>query len=347
LIAILCWSCKTDNKYPYAIKDFRKPLQPQLTRIVSKGIVGYYYRVLSIIATDNELIQLGQSEHPVLRATAFREMLYRKTFDHFDIVMGHLDDTAVVATDAGEFGLWYRTVSDDIIEEATWKNSEDENKTIDKVITKHNYLRAAFKFVANIEPQEKYYPYIKDMAEREGKMAGIYNPYTEDVESALYGLAKFKKKADVEIIKARLLSIGWRLGLSSFALMREFPDTAYLAVFEKYYPGNFYSSICRESSIDNAGYFINAIAVYKNERSAKILGSILNRKPFINCPGDTNSLKHTLIYAIWDNPCEAYAKLRKQIETSIKKYEKNRMAMELPLDGPVELKTDTSAVEIR
>lgn len=341
-MAILVWSCKSDSKYPYAIKDFSKPLQPQLTRIVSKGIVGYYYRTLSNTTTDRELIQLSQSEHPVLRATAFREMLNRKSFNHFEIVMNHLDDTAVVATDAGEWGIWYRTVSDDIIEHAKWKNRADKNKTIDKVITKHNYLRSAFKIVGSMEPQEKYYPYIKDMAEREEKSAGIYNPDFEDIESALYGLAMFKKKGDVEIIKAQLLSNIWRLGLSSFGLMREFPDTAYLEVFEKYYLKKFYRTICRERSINNAQYFINSIAVYKNNRSAKILDSILNRKPFINCPGDTNSLKYSLIYAIWENPCVAYAKLRKKVEARVKEYEKNKL--ELPIDNTL---SDTSAEEIR
>lgn len=344
LIAILIWSCKTDNKYPYAIKDFRKPLQPHLTRIVLKGIVGYYDSTL-YMATDKELVQLAQSEHPVLRASAFREMLYRKSFDHFNILMNHLDDTAVVATEAGEWGIWYRTVSDDIIQHGGWKSMADKNKTIDVVITKHNYLRSAYEILLSIEPSEKYYPYIKAMAEQEVKPAGIYNPKVEDFESALYGLAKFKKKEDVEIIKDQLLSYTWRISSISFRLMKEFPDTVYLEVFEEYYPRKFYRSICRDGVSSQAEEYINSLAVYKNNRSAKILDSMLNRKPFINCPADTSWFKDILALAIWRNPCEAYSKLRKQVEARVKEYEKN--TIELPAPDRLEFSIDTFAEKIR
>ena len=95
-ITLLFWSCKTDNKYNYAIKDFRNSLQPYLVKIVSKGIVMYYDSSLRHMATDNELVQLRQSEHPVLRASAFREMLHRNSSNNFDILINHLDDTALV-----------------------------------------------------------------------------------------------------------------------------------------------------------------------------------------------------------------------------------------------------------
>jgi hypothetical protein len=140
-LIILFLSCKNEHGYTYAIKDFRKSLQPGLFKIVSKAVVMYHDSSLRYMATDEKLIELSQSEHPVLRASAFREMLYRMSFNHFDILMNHLDDTAMVATDAGEFGIWHRTVSDDILEEAKWETQEAKNKTIELVLTKHNYLR--------------------------------------------------------------------------------------------------------------------------------------------------------------------------------------------------------------
>lgn len=346
LIALLFWSCKTENKYSYAIKDFRKSLQPYLTEIVSKGIVMYYDSSLRNMATDKELIQLGQSEHPVLRASVFREMLQRKSFNHFDILMNHLDDTAIVATDAGEWGIWYRAVSDDIIEEAKWKDTANKNKTIDEVITKHNYLRSAYTVLSKIQPQEKYYSYIKDMATRERKSIGDYNkPWIGDVEFALYGLAKFKKQGDIKIIKDLLISNAWSMSAVSFNLMKKFPDTSYLEVFETYYKRNFYRNICIDKSVDNAVNFVQTIATYKNNRSAKILETILNKKPFINCSAETSWLKDQLIYAIWDNPCDAYSKLRQQIASQVREYEKNRIT--LPPVDPVEFPADTAIEKIR
>jgi hypothetical protein len=339
LITILFWCCNTNSKYGYSIKDFRKSLQPALVRIVSKGIAVNHDSPLSNMATDKELIQLGQSEHPVLRASAFREMLERESFNHFDILMNHLDDTAMVATEAGEWGIWKRSVSDYLIEEAVWKNTEDKNKTIDEVITKHNYLRSAYMILERIKPQEKYYTCIKDMAIRERKSVDNYNTQTiEDFEYALYGLAKFKKKEDIQLIKTLLLSNNGRMNELSFRLMKEFPDTAYLEVYENYYPTGYYQSICRNGSSDKAIDFINSIAGYKNDRSAKILETILNRKPFARCLAEPNYLKEELIRAIADNKCEAYLKLRKQVEVSILKYEKNKIA--LPSIEPSKLPTD-------
>lgn len=338
LIVILFWSCKTDIKYTYAIRDFRKSLQPHLTLIVSKGIAKYYAD--STTATDKELLQLGVSEHPVLRAAAFREMMHRETFNHFAILMSHLDDTAMVATEAGEWGIWYRTVSDYLIQEATWKNTEDKNKTIDEVITKHNYLRSAYTILEQIKPQEKYYTYIKDMATREKKSVDDNNTrFIADIEYALYGLAKFKKKEDIKLIKDLLLSYDGRMSELSFRLMKEFPDTAYLEVYENYYPVNYYRSICPNGNSDKAVDFINSISGYKNDRSSRILDSILNRKPFAKCLAETSYLKEELINAIWNNKCEAYSKLTKQVEGSVQEYEKKKKP--LPTNETVQPPIDT------
>jgi hypothetical protein len=293
------------------------------------------------MATDDELMQLGQSEHPVLRASAFREMLHRKSINHFNILMNHLDDTATVATDAGEFGIRYRTVSDDILQEAKWKTKEDKNKTINEVITRHNYLKAAYTILSQIEPQEKYYSFIKGMATRRTN----YEEAFDEIEDALYGLAKFKKKDDIKIIKEQLLENCWGISYSSFRLMTEFPDTSYLQVYEKYYPRNFYRTICKEQHTSKAVAFINSIATYKTQRSSKILDSILNKKPFVNCPADTSNIRQELMYAIWNNECEAYSKLRKQIEKRIQEKGKNKIEF-APIE-PVDLQVDSSEEKIR
>jgi hypothetical protein len=242
--------------------------------------------------------------------------------------MEHLDDTAIVTTNEGEWGLGYRTIADDIIRHAGWKTHEDKNKTIDAVLTKHNYLRAAYTILLSYEPLEKHYAYIKDMAFRENGSVGNFNVYRTDKELALYGLAKFKKKEDVPVIKDILLDRVHSLGEVSWNLMSRYPNNEYLEVFEAYYPRNFYRTICRERSTTEAENFINSLAVYKNERSARILDSILNKKPFINCAADTSYLKSVVRDAIWYNPCPAYAKLRAQVEARVKEDLKNALKVE-------------------
>lgn len=306
--SLLLHACGAVDSNSVAIRDFRRSLQPFLVRAVSTGIVVHDSSIHYIEAhtTDKELVRLSHSEHPILRAIAFREMLRRQTFDHFSIIMNHLTDTAIVAVDAGEWGSWYRTVSDFIIANGKWKTTGDRDKTVTEVITKHDYLRSAYSALPGIELKKVYYPYIKEMVGRDIEF--------EKREDALYALARFKIKEDVPIIKAILMSYIAELSRSSFALMRNYPDTAYLEVLESYYPRRFYRSICNNHGYSEAAMaFIPAIASYKTDNTAKILRFILSRKPLLPCAADTSTLKDALMKAIWENPCSAYSKMRAQI----------------------------------
>jgi len=162
LLALLFWTCKPDSKYSYAIKDFSKELQSHLTQMVAKEVVTDARHSLQD-TTDKELEQLGNSEHPILRAAAFRAMLYRESFDHFKIMMN-----PIVSIDAGEWGTWFRTVSDDIIEITLRKSIADKNKTVEAVITKHNYLRSAYTFLDTLAPNEIILPLHKRNGQQEG-----------------------------------------------------------------------------------------------------------------------------------------------------------------------------------
>lgn len=352
-VMTLFWSCKTDKKYNYAIKDFRSSLQPHLTKMVEKGIVMYSDSALRNMATDEELERLGESEHPILRAAAFREMLKRKSFKHFDIIIKHLDDTALVFTDAGEFGIWDRTVSDDILQEADWKTQSEKSKTVDIVLTKHNYLRSAYIILPRLEPQEKYYQFVKSMATRprwldpdEGYELGF-----GDIEYALYGLAKFKKKEDVEVIKQSLLEYVGRLSDISFQFMSEFPDTAYFDVLQAYHRRQFYR-FSSNRPVGFTGYaadraapedFIKALVVQQTDRSAKLLDTILNRLPLQTSMPDKEYIFNNIITEIWEHPCPAYVKLREKIKPKAEEILKGKIS--LPLDSSHQL--DNTATKIR
>jgi hypothetical protein len=152
--------------------------------------------------------------------------------------------------------------------------------------------------------------------------------YRTDNELALYGLAKYKRKEDIPVIKKILFTRVHMISDVSWNLMSHYPNNEYLEVFEANYPRNFYRTICRNRTATEAVHFINSVAVYKNERSARILDSILNKKPFINCAADTFYLKSVVRDAIWYNPCPAYAKLRAQVEARVKEDLKNALEVE-------------------
>jgi len=327
--------------------DFRKSLQPFLINIVSEGIVTYHDSSDIKGILDDELIRLGKSDNPILRATAFTEMLDRSSFNQFDIVMKHLDDTAIVATDHGEFGIKFETVSDYLIGRARWETAHARARTIESVLTKHNYLSSAYNILTTIEAQEKYYSFIKDVATRprrldryEGYELGFY-----EIEYALYGLAKFRKKEDVQIIKTKLMKHVWDLSDVSFRFMKEFPDTAYLDVLQYYHRRQFY----KFSGIRPHGFtgynadraapedFIEALVVQQNDRSAKLLDTMLTYLPKYSCMPDKENIINSVIEQIWEHPCPAYARLREKVKHKAEEILKGRIRMTLdPLDIPVD-----------
>jgi hypothetical protein len=158
----------------------------------------------------------------------------------------------------------------------------------------------------------------------------------------LYGLAKFKKKEDVRIIKQQLMKNVWRISYISFQLMKEYPDTAYLDIFQTYHRIQFYyfSGNRRDGF---TGYdadraepedFIQALAVQQNDRSAQLLDTILYRLPLMPCMPDKENIVNKVILEIWEHPCPAYARLRDKIKIKAEELLKGRISM--PIQRPYE-----------
>ncbi len=221
-------SCTNEPVNRYSPGSFTNELRPHLEKIVAKGVAGYDSSIIYLKdhTTDAELSKISRSEHPVLRMVALRIMQQRDSPDKFGFIMSHLDDDATIAIDEGEFGVNFRKIADVLLWDAEWKSIEERNKTAEKVILKHNDLHAAYAILDKLDAKEKYYPSIKEMAQRD-------RPFDE-IEHALYGLVKFKKKADIPFIKKKFVENSGSLTDLSFQIMKEFPDTSYLSVLINY-----------------------------------------------------------------------------------------------------------------
>lgn len=338
LIVIIC-SCGNKSRYPYAINDFNGKLQPHLVRIVEAGIVSFDNKLLQELITDRELVRLSRSEHPILRAVAFQEIMNRKSFDHLEMVNDHLDDTAIIAVDKGEFGIRNTLVSDYILQHAYWKTMKDKNKTVERVLSKHNYLSSAYLILVVLDPQEKYYSYIRDMAGRPQVLTANEEnkPDFNEIEQALYGLAKFRKKEDVTLIRDRMINNLWRLSGMSFQLMKEFPDTAYLDVLQKYHQFQFYRLTGNSpygfsggaSDMIAATDFTDALVAQQNERSAALLDSVLTFLPQATCMNGKETTIDQIIWSIWKNPCPAYTRLRERIKIRAKELDRPPLFLDM------------------
>jgi hypothetical protein len=169
----------------------------------------------------------------------------------------------------------------------------------------------------------------------------------DDIEYALYGLANFKKKEDIQLIKNKLLEHVWKLSDVSFRLMKEFPDTAYLDVLQTYHRRQFYKfSGTRPHGF--TGYnadraapedFIEALVVQQNDRSAKLLDTMLTYLPKYTCLPDKENIINAVIEQIWEHPCPAYARLREKVKHKAEEILKGHIT--IPLD-PIDIPIDTT-----
>jgi hypothetical protein len=327
--AIFLCSCSHRNTPPYAIRDFDPSLQPYLTQAIGTGIVGFdtATRYIESHATDDQIARLSQAENPILRAIALREMIRRPGFNHFNVIIGHLDDTAIIAWDAGEWGTKFCSVSDDMVSNGRWKTEADRARTADEIIRRHDYLAAAYTAMDFMPLKPDYYPHLKVMVLRDQPI--------QRIEEALLALAKYKKKEDIPEIKLLLIQNAWQMSSASFGLMQNFPDTAYLEILTKYYPRRFYNKICRDQLVETGISYIHTLASYKTERCAQILAAMLARKPFAPCAVDTNTIKDAVLRAIWDNPCPAYETMRSQISGVMHEKLRRDTADALLVDSPL------------
>jgi hypothetical protein len=320
-LLILVFSCGRHPKYSYAIKDFRSAIQPQLMQLVSVGVVHEFGNRLDGNLTNKELLQLTQSEHPVLRAAAFEAICNRNLPNAYELMMDHLDDTAIVSSGHGEFGISFEYVSDNIIQNFIWKTQEDHRKTVDAVLTKHNYLESPYQILFLIGPEEKYHRIIYDMAARvdlEHPLPG--RPAAIELENALYALAGFKNKKEVPFIRDKILTTTYQISDRSMNLMSEYPDTAYLQVYETYFTRYFrFPNNDRQAlRTDN---FVQSVAIYKSERSARILDAVLNYRKGRIPPEFARQLRSIVADAIHSNQCPAYLQLSRELEKDIQKIE--------------------------
>lgn len=225
LLVILIAGCGDKPRYyNYSLKDFREPLRGHLQEMVTSGVYGYDSFITDSISED-ELTKMCNSEHPVLRIAALNTLIEKDSND-YSLILQNLNDTAIVSVEEGEFGVNRYILADYLIWNAEWKNKKDFDKTVEEVVFKHNNLRAAYYILAKLEPEDRYYSIIREMASRERAF--------DETERALYSLALYQKPEDISLIKDKFYWNYWEMGKLSFQLMRKFPDTSYLGVLKRY-----------------------------------------------------------------------------------------------------------------
>jgi hypothetical protein len=299
-LVVIVSSCKQQQKYPYAIGDFPEKYQSQLVEIVSRTVATQPDYVRTKFTTQ-ELEKLSKSEHPVLRAWGLRTLLSVKKVNAVDLIISHIDDTAIISVDHGEFGEWDETVTDDLIFHAEFTSKAERDSLARIVIFHHNKLKAAYMIVELIEMKEEYYARIKEMTMRK-------NLPFDYLRMALFGLARYQKKEDIDFITKTLMANCWQLSYDLFDLMDKFPQPEYLDVLDKYVSDHLRYEF-RTNGTSNLSKVISVITAYKTKESAIIIARLVNDIPSFSCFLDEERWTARIAEALWKNRCPAYAAL--------------------------------------
>jgi hypothetical protein len=82
--------------------------------------------------------------------------------------------------------------------------------------------------------------------------------------------------------------------------------------------------------------FIKALVVQQNDRSAKLLDTMLMYLPRHTCMPDKEDIINAVIEQIWEHPCPAYARLREKVKNKAEKNLKQNLSISIdPFTVPI------------
>jgi hypothetical protein len=226
------------------------------------------YEALRLRATDKELLALTNDTNAVVRCYAFQALGERKINNLFPVILRHLSDTAMVHTLYGCLGgsqkvgdFFLETVAQWDSNSKNYRINEKGKATIDSLLLFEgsNKLDARNKLLAEIEPEERYYERIRQIATSEKNKISIV------------ALAKYRKQQDKHLIEQLLKDPSSQT--YSFAAVRNFPDASFFPVLKQ--------TLRNEVSKNNGNnderlqLLYQAIVQYKDQPSRQLLKSVL------------------------------------------------------------------------
>lgn len=302
LATMLLAACQRNIKYPYAIRDFDAEVQPLLERLATLNILNNNWDVQQELVeklSSRELQKLSKCDVPLLRAFAMQTLIERNKEQSakMDIAFTHLDDTACVDIDWGEFGICRSLVSDHVLNDLDVNKIDSvfANKLIRELLTNRSYLRETYS--SQTERAYKWpdgYQLIRNMVENNYRPAKINEPIEGgETEIMLLRLAAFQRPTDTTLIRVRLEEYFANWGQESFSplglgylleILKKYPHTEYAVPISMVvdlmirHPigmdeDDFYDRL-NEYDVSLNSYFV-AIAAIKNNHGKQQLGRLL------------------------------------------------------------------------
>ncbi|WP_346883965.1 hypothetical protein [uncultured Algibacter sp.] len=219
-------------------------------------------------ATEQELLLLTEHPNPVVKCYAFDLLVKQRNKNSFNILKDNLRDTTSVSTQYGCIGSMTR-VNDYFIESMLRPYSDNEyltesdKKTLDSLIlfTPNLISNNKNRLLERIEPKEKYYDRIRELAINENN-------------SAIIAISKYLKTSDIELINSLLKNEDTDIQFYGLKAVKNFPNENSFEYIKKIHsveikkPTSFNYAMLRE--------LYQSIVNYKNENSRNLLEKTIN-----------------------------------------------------------------------
>jgi hypothetical protein len=209
------------------------------------------YITLKKDSTKEELKELTRHPSAAVRCSAIQGLAKREDIDFFPIIMEHTDDTVTVMTVYYDM-LSEENVGDFFINEFNAKLTHEQwEKLANTLLFAPNNLNTTYSILQTIEPNEKYYSRIRELA------------LEDKYPMAVVGLARFKKEQDLKLI----LDNQKKSPFYTYRAISYFPNPYFMDFLKdqlvEILPKNHYYTEWRE--------YYKAVAAYQNKEALDIL----------------------------------------------------------------------------
>ena len=204
LITLLSGCNNYNTKYPYSISDFRPELRMHLEKLVSETYIcdnnEAALNYLDNHTSKGELKKLIKSEHPILRAFAFKYLSLRRENDMTKLLLENLDDSAkiMLCKHTGDYSSY---LTDLYLNYSKGKTTIPKVQLIDTILSSFNYLDHTYDFANEVDTaNKKNYQLIKQVAEVEKEDWSLRK------KRILLALSSYRNKKDVSFLANAFLS---------------------------------------------------------------------------------------------------------------------------------------------
>lgn len=219
-------------------------------------------------ASDQELLLLTEHPNSVVKCYAFDLLVNKRNKNSFNILKKNLKDTTSVSTQYGCIGSMTR-VNDYFIESISRPNpdneylTESDKNTLDSLILFTPNLISDYKnrLIERIEPKEKYYERIRELALKENN-------------SAIIAISKYQRESDIELINIQLKNVDTDIQYYGLKAVKNFPNEKSFEQVKEIHsveikkPTSFNYAMLRE--------LYQSIVNFKNESSRELLEKTIN-----------------------------------------------------------------------